>query len=145
VEPAKGKKRVHTVGTPSPKGKGKRRQKSLGLSDNSVEIVPSPSIISEELGFQDYDDQARVAAANDMIAELAWTNTLLEQSVQVAESSTAAIGRFMDEQRVFQALFLTEMRRIFPVEKEVEKGRHTEEGTEEDEEEGSGGDEQMEE
>jgi hypothetical protein len=79
-----------------------------------------------------------------MIAEMAWTNTLLERSVQAAESSTAAIGRFMEEQRVFQALFLTELRRIVPVEKVVEKEPDTEEGTEEDKEEGSGGEEQME-
>jgi hypothetical protein len=140
VELAKSKKRARPMGTPSPKGKGKRCQRSPGLSDNSVEIAPGPSIISEELGFQKYNDQAWVVAPNDMIAEMARTNTLLKQSVQAA-----TIGRFMAEQRVFQALFLTELRRIFPVEKEVEKGPDTEEGTEEDEEEGSGGDEEMEE
>jgi hypothetical protein len=135
--PAKGKKRARAVGTPSPKGKGKRHQRSPELSDNSVEIIPRPHIISEEPGFQEYDDQAWVAAINDMVAEMARTN------VQAAEGSTAAIGRFIEEQRVFQAFFLAELRRIFPVAAEVEKELDTEEETEEGEEDKSGGDEQM--
>ncbi|KAG2738871.1 hypothetical protein P692DRAFT_20882257 [Suillus brevipes Sb2] len=141
--PAKGKKRARAVGTPSPKGKGKRHQRSPELLDNSVEIIPRPHIISEELGFQEYDDQASVAAINDMVSEMARTNSLLERNIQVAEGSTAAIGRFIEEQRVFQAFFLAELRRIFPVAAEVEKELDTEEETEEGEEDKSGGDEQM--
>jgi hypothetical protein len=67
---------------------------------------------------------------------------LLERNVQAAEGSTAAIGRYMEEQRMFQALFLTEVRRIFPP--EVQKESDTEGETEEEEEEKSGGDEHME-
>lgn len=83
-----------------------------------------------------------MAVANDMIAVLAWTNGLLKRSIQAAESSTTAIGRFMNEQRVFQALFLTEIRRIIRMEKDEEKGPDTEEETERDE---SGDKAQMEE
>jgi hypothetical protein len=48
-----------------------------------------------------------VAAINDMVAEMARMNSLLERNVQAAESSTAAIGHNMEEQRMFQAIFLT--------------------------------------
>jgi hypothetical protein len=141
--PAKGKKWAHAVGTPSPKGKGKRRQRSPELSDDSNEIISWPNTISEEPALQEFDDQAWVAAVNDMVTEMARMNSLLEQNIQAAEGSTVAIGRYMEEQRVFQALFLTEVRRIFPP-VEVEKESDTEEETEEEEEEKSGGDEQME-
>jgi hypothetical protein len=56
--PAKGKKQARTVGTPSPKGKGKWHQRSPELSDNLVEIIPRPNTISEELALQEFDDQA---------------------------------------------------------------------------------------
>jgi hypothetical protein len=141
--PAKGKKRACAMGTPSPKGKGKRHQRSPELSDNSVKIIVRPSIISEEPGLQEYDNQAWVAAVNDMVVEMARTNSLLKRNVQVAEGSTAAIGRFMGEQRIFHAFFLVELRQIFPVVVEVEKELDTEEETKEEEDK-SGGDEQME-
>ncbi|KAG1718426.1 hypothetical protein EDD22DRAFT_963858 [Suillus occidentalis] len=122
--PGKGKKRAR-MGTPSPKGKGKRRQRSPELSDGL--------------------NSAWVAAVNDMVAEMARTNSLLERTVQAAEGSTAAIGRFMEEQRVFQAFFLAELRRIYPMEAEVGNESDTEgETEEEEEEEKSGGDEHME-
>ncbi|KAG1719532.1 hypothetical protein EDD22DRAFT_963182 [Suillus occidentalis] len=125
--PGKGKKRAR-MGTPSPKGK-----------------VPRPITISEEPALQEFDDQAWVAAVNDMVAEMARTNSLLERTVQAAEGSTAAIGRFMEEQRVFQAFFLAELRRIYPMEAEVGNESDTEgETEEEEEEEKSGGDEHME-
>jgi hypothetical protein len=78
-----------------------------------------------------------------MVAEMARMNSLLERNIQAAEGSTAAIGCYMEEQRVFHALFLTEVRWIFPPAEEVEKESDTEE-TEEEEEEKSRGDEQME-
>ncbi|KAG1720867.1 hypothetical protein EDD22DRAFT_962695 [Suillus occidentalis] len=142
--PGKGKKRAR-MGTPSPKGKGKRRQRSPELSDDSIQFVPRPITISEEPALQEFDDQAWVAAVNDMVAEMARTNSLLERTVQAAEGSTAAIGRFMEEQRVFQAFFLAELRRIYPMEAEVGNESDTEgETEEEEEEEKSGGDEHME-
>ncbi|KAG2739445.1 hypothetical protein P692DRAFT_20881680 [Suillus brevipes Sb2] len=97
--PAKGKKRAR-MGTPSPRGKGKRRQRSLELSDDSIQIVPRPTIISEEPVLQEFNDQAWVAAVNDMVAEMARMNSLLEWNVQAAESSATATGLFMEEQRV---------------------------------------------
>jgi hypothetical protein len=39
----------------------------------------------------EYDDQAWVAAANNIVAELAWTNLLLEKSIEAAEGSRAAM------------------------------------------------------
>jgi hypothetical protein len=77
-----------------------------------------------------------------MVAELARMNSLLERNIQAAESSTAAIGRYMEEQRMFQALFLTEVRRIFPPEVQTESDSEGETG--EEEEKRSGGDENME-
>jgi hypothetical protein len=54
----------------------------------------------------EYDDQAWVAAANSIVAELAWTNGLLERSTQAAKGSRAAADqmsnsmlRFLDQQR----------------------------------------------
>ena len=143
--PGKGKKRAR-MGTPSPKGKGKRRQRSLELLDDSIQFVPRPTTISEEPALQEFDDQAWVAAVNDMVAEMARTNSLLKRTVQAAEGSTAAIGRFMEEQRVFQAFFLAELRRIYPMEAEVgnESDSEGETEEEEEEEEKSGGDEHME-
>ncbi|KAG2742411.1 hypothetical protein P692DRAFT_20879590 [Suillus brevipes Sb2] len=99
--PARGKKRACAVGTPSPKGKGKRRQRSPELSDDSVQFIPQPNTISEEPALQEFDNQAWVAVINNMVTEMAWMNFLLEQNVQVAEGSTAAIGRYMEEQGVF--------------------------------------------
>ncbi|KAG2746219.1 hypothetical protein P692DRAFT_201868006 [Suillus brevipes Sb2] len=141
--PAKGKKRAR-MGTLSPRGKGKRRQRSPELSDDSIQIVPRPTIISEEPVLQEFDDQAWVAAVNDMVAEMARMNSLLERNVQVAEGSMAAIGCYMEEQRMFQALFLTEVRRIFPPEVQKESDTEGETEEEEEEEEKSGGDENME-
>ena len=148
--PAKGKKRAR-MGTPSPRGKGTRRQRSPELSDDSIQIVPRPTIISEEPVLQEFDDQAWVAAVNDMVAEMARMNSLLERNVQAVESSATATTLFMEEQRVFQAFFLSELRRIYPMAEEVpvrreeEAEEETEEETEEEEEkEKSRGDEDME-
>jgi uncharacterized protein YbaR (Trm112 family) len=156
--PAKGKKRAR-MGTPSPRGKGKRRQRSPELSDDSIQIVPRPTIISEEPVLQEFDDQAWVAAVNDMVAEMARMNSLLERNVQAAESSATTTNLFMEEQRVFQAFFLSELRRIYPMREEVpvrteeeaqeeaqeEAEEETEDETgEEEEKEKSGGDEDME-
>ncbi|KAG2128788.1 hypothetical protein BD769DRAFT_1667388 [Suillus cothurnatus] len=84
---ASGKKRSHPDGTPSPKGKGK-------------------AIIGVDLVDVEYDDQAWVAAANSIVAELAWTNGLLERSIQVAKGSRAAADQmsnsmlgFLNQQR----------------------------------------------
>jgi hypothetical protein len=134
------------MGTPSPRGKGKRRQRSPELSDDSIQFVPRPTTISEEPALQEFDDQAWVAAVNDMVAEMARMNSLLERNVQAAEGSTTAIGLYMEEQRVFQAFFLSELRRIYPMAEEVpvRKESETEEETEEEEEGKSGGDENME-
>ena len=149
------------MGTPSPRGKGKRRQRSPELSDDSIQIVPRPTIISEEPVLQEFDDQAWVAAVNDMVAEMARMNSLLERNVQAVESSASATTAFMEEQRVFQAFFLSELRRIYPMREEVpvrteeEAQEGAQEGAQEEaeeetgeetgeEEEKSGGDEDME-
>jgi hypothetical protein len=42
-EQGRGKKRPCTVGTPSPKSKGKRHQRSLELTDNLAKIVSGPA------------------------------------------------------------------------------------------------------
>jgi hypothetical protein len=98
----KGKKRQCPAGSPSPKGKGKRHQKS-----------PTP----EPLEVMEYDDLAWVAAANNIVVELARTNSLLERSILAAEGSRVAADRmrsgledFLKHQREFQALFLGEIR-----------------------------------
>jgi hypothetical protein len=90
------------VGTPSPKGKGKRHQKS-----------PTPEVLEEV----EYDDQAWVAAANNIVAELIRTNSLLERSILAAEGSRAAADRmcsgleiFVRQQREFQAMLFGELR-----------------------------------
>jgi hypothetical protein len=75
IKASKGKKRQHAARSPSPKGKGKKHQWS-----------PTP----EALDYMEYDDQAWVAAANNIVAELAWTNLLLEKSIEAAEGSRAA-------------------------------------------------------
>jgi hypothetical protein len=65
----------------------------------------------------EYDDQAWVAAANNIVVELAWTNLLLEKSIEVAEGSRVAMERmcsglelFLQQQREFQALLFKELR-----------------------------------
>jgi hypothetical protein len=65
----------------------------------------------------EYDDQAWVAAANNIVAELARTNCLLEKSIEVAEGSRAAMEQmcsglelFLQQQREFQALLFKELR-----------------------------------
>jgi hypothetical protein len=65
----------------------------------------------------EYDDQAWVAAANNIVVELARTNSLLEKSIEVAEGSRAAMERmcsglelFLQQQREFQALLFKELR-----------------------------------
>jgi len=101
VKVPRGKKRQCPAGTPSLKGKGKRRQKS-----------PTP----EAPEVMEYDDQAWVAAANGIVEELARTNALLERSIQAAEGSRAAADRmcsgletFLQQQREFQALLFGEL------------------------------------
>jgi hypothetical protein len=58
-----------------------------------------------------------VAAANNIVAELAWTNLLLEKSIEAAEGSGAALEQmcsglelFLQQQREFQALLFKELR-----------------------------------
>jgi len=65
----------------------------------------------------EYDDQAWVAAANNIVAELARTNALLEKSIEAAEGSRAAMEQmcsglelFLQQQREFQALLFKELR-----------------------------------
>jgi hypothetical protein len=64
----------------------------------------------------EYDNQAWVAAANNIVAELAWTNSLLECSIMAAEDSRAAVdwmcnrlNLFFHRQREFQAMFCGEL------------------------------------
>jgi hypothetical protein len=78
VKASKGKKRQRAAGSPSPRGKGKKRQQS-----------PTP----EAPDYMEYDDQAWVAAANNIVAELTRTNALLEKSIEAAEGSRAATER----------------------------------------------------
>jgi hypothetical protein len=49
----------------------------------------------------EYDDQAWVAAANNIVAELAQTNSLLERSIMVAEGSRAAVDRMCNRLNLF--------------------------------------------
>ncbi|KAG1720200.1 uncharacterized protein EDB91DRAFT_1257094 [Suillus paluster] len=65
----KGKKRERAEGTPSPRAKGKKCQRSPAETDDNV----------EEGRWAEYDNEAWVAAANDIVVALAWTNELLEQ------------------------------------------------------------------
>ncbi|KAG1802342.1 hypothetical protein EV424DRAFT_1545274 [Suillus variegatus] len=113
VKVSKSKKRKHTAGSPSPKGKGKKRQKS-----------PTPEVPDE----MEYDDQAWVAAANNIVVELAQTNTLLERSIQAAEGSRAAADRmssgielFLQQQREFQAMLFGHIRRGFRTSPDLEE------------------------
>ncbi|KIK37626.1 hypothetical protein CY34DRAFT_15574 [Suillus luteus UH-Slu-Lm8-n1] len=86
-------KRGRPDGTPSPKGKGKKRQKSP-TPEADVEIVSIPgTVVGPEPAFLEYDDEAWVAAANSIVAELARTNGLLERSIQAAEGSRDAADR----------------------------------------------------
>jgi hypothetical protein len=70
---ASGKKRSHLDGTPSLKGKGKRHQQSPDPdSDEEVTVISNPAtIIGVDPADVEYDDQAWVAAANSIVAELA--------------------------------------------------------------------------
>jgi len=97
----------------------------------------------------EYDDQAWVAAANNIVAELTRTNALLEKSIEAAEGSRAATEQmcsrlelFLQQQREFQALLFKELRldpqiasdkaRMGPDEEEgdeeMEKASRSEEG-----------------
>lgn len=74
-------------------------------------------VIGAEERMVEYDDQAWVAAANSIVAELARTNGLLQQSIGAAEGSRAAIERmstnmeaFLQQQREFQAILLEGIR-----------------------------------
>jgi hypothetical protein len=65
----------------------------------------------------EYDDQVWVAAANNIVVELAQTNSLLEKSIEAAEGSRATMERmcpglklFLQQQREFQALLFNELR-----------------------------------
>ncbi|KIK38825.1 hypothetical protein CY34DRAFT_771364 [Suillus luteus UH-Slu-Lm8-n1] len=105
VKVPRGKKRQCPTGEPSLRGKGKKRQRSPVLE------VPEVSEVME------YDDQAWVAAANSIVAELARTNSLLERNILAAEGSRAAVDRmctgldlFLQQQREFQALLFGELR-----------------------------------
>lgn len=105
VKVPRGKKRQRPSGEPSPRGKGKKRQKS------PVPEVPEVPEVME------YDDQAWVAAANSIVAELARTNSLLERNILAAEGSREAVDRmcsgldlFLQQQREFQALLFGELR-----------------------------------
>ncbi|KAG2147842.1 uncharacterized protein EDB93DRAFT_1103926 [Suillus bovinus] len=111
VKVPKGKKRQRAAGSPSLKGKGKRCQKSLTLD------------VAEDM---EYDDQAWVATANNIVAELAWTSTLLERSIEAAEGSRAAADRmssglevFLRQQREFQALLFGRLGKVDEVHLEV--------------------------
>jgi hypothetical protein len=100
-----------------------------------------------------------VAAANNIVADLIRTNSLLERSILVAEGSRAAVDRmcsrldiFVRQQREFQAMLFGELRmglRVNPEEvwkssEEVRKSLDEEEDVEKEDEEmdkGSGSEE----
>ncbi|KAG2355689.1 hypothetical protein BDR07DRAFT_1492927 [Suillus spraguei] len=135
---SKGKKRA-CEGTFSPKGKGKKRQHSPKELESKVEVVSSPRTIIGEETCAEYDDQAWVAAANNIVAELSRTNAILERGIQAAEGSqiamdrvSAGFERFLQEQREFQTLFLEGLRNVFRP--EVEKTLDSMEGTKGEEE-----------
>jgi hypothetical protein len=75
----------------------------------------SPTLeVPEEV---EYDDQAWVAAANNIVAELIRTNSLLERSILAAEGSRAAADQmcsgleiFVHQQWEFQAMLFGELR-----------------------------------
>jgi hypothetical protein len=104
----------------------------------------------------EYDDQAWVAAASNIVAELARTNSLLEKSIEAAEGSRAATERmcsglelFLQQQREFQALLFKELRLDPQIASdkaqmgpdEDEEGDEEMENASRSEEGGSGGDE----
>jgi hypothetical protein len=91
--------------------KRKRRPQSPEASSR----IRTPVEVEENL--TEYDDKAWVAAANNIVAELARTNGLLDRSASVAEGSRLAIdrlgeamGKFMKEQGDIQALLLRGIR-----------------------------------
>jgi hypothetical protein len=64
----------------------------------------------------EYNDQAWVTAANNIVVELAQTNSLLEKNIQAVEGSRAALKQmcsglelFLQQQREFQALLFKEL------------------------------------
>jgi hypothetical protein len=104
----------------------------------------------------EYDDQAWVAAANNIVVELARTNSLLEKCIEAAEGSRAALEwmcsgleLFLQQLREFQALLFKEVR-LDPqmasdkarmgLDEEEEEDEETENASG-SEESGSGGDE----
>ncbi|KAG1726985.1 uncharacterized protein EDB91DRAFT_1254100 [Suillus paluster] len=114
--------------------RGKKRQQSPAEMDDNMESISNPqTMIVEEGRWMEYDNQAWVATANDIVAALARTNGLLEWSIVAVEGSRAAMDRFMEEQRAFRALFLEGMRNGFHAEVAEEP-----EETEEEAEGGSG-------
>ncbi|KAG2740684.1 hypothetical protein P692DRAFT_20754246, partial [Suillus brevipes Sb2] len=80
-----------------------------------------------------------VAAANNIVAELAWTNSLLECSIMAAEGSRASVDQmcnglnlFLQQQREFQAMFLGGLRMGLRTESdEVQKSSDVEKEDEE--------------
>jgi hypothetical protein len=103
----------------------------------------------------EYDDQAWVAAANNIVVELAQTNSLLEKSIEAAEGSRAALEwmcsgleLFLQQLREFQALLFKELSldpqmasdkaQMGPDEEEEDEEMENASGSEES---GSGGDE----
>jgi hypothetical protein len=123
--------------------------------DDDVEIISNPrTVVGENQDWTEYDDQAWVAAANNIVAELARTNGLMERGIAAAEGSRAAMDRvsetmlrFIEEQREFQSLFAEGLRSGFRmnVEKTSEEDALEETNGEEAAKEagGSGGDMEM--
>jgi hypothetical protein len=92
----------------------KKRKRRPQSPEGSSRIRTSVAV--EEYSTE-YDDQAWVAAANNIVAELARTNGLLDRSASVADGSRLAIdrlgeamGKFMKEQGDMQELLLHRIR-----------------------------------
>ncbi|KAG1848227.1 hypothetical protein F4604DRAFT_1935439 [Suillus subluteus] len=110
---SKGGKRLRAEVTPSPKGKAKRRQRSPVFLDDDIEEIPNPDVVVVADELVDYNDLGWAVAANNIVGELTWMNELLEKSVDAAESSrvamersSAAMERFLTQQKTFQAMLL---------------------------------------
>ncbi|KAG1726448.1 uncharacterized protein EDB91DRAFT_1086794 [Suillus paluster] len=88
-----------------PRAKGKKCQQSLAEMDDDVEVISNPqTVIAEEGRWTEYNDQAWVATANNIVVALARTNGLLEQSIAVVEGSRVAMDRFSGGAEGFPSL-----------------------------------------
>lgn len=89
--------------------------------ESDIEVMQnSRMMIGDEERWVEYDDQAWVAAANNIADELARTNDIMEKGIEAAEGTREAIERmtrsveeFMEAQRDFQGRLLEGLNHAF--------------------------------